>query len=149
MTTTQSEDPNEKIDHPRHYNQHPSGIECIELIENLPCNIANAIKYVWRCGLKTSETPKRDLGSAKWYTMREIARIELYELEDEPKPKTEIVWRSMARKVIAADEKIFIGKEDSEETDTILARYLRALLDGDLMDAIYVLEEELETLEEE
>jgi len=119
MTTTKSEDPNERVHHPRHYNAHPSGIETIELIEHLPCNLSNAVKYIWRCGLKQTETPLRDLQSAKWYTDREIRRTELFELEDEPKPKTEIVWRSLARQVVAA-----------EKTGSLLSGYLEALLLG-------------------
>jgi hypothetical protein len=119
MPTTQSEDPNERVAHPRHYNQHPSNIETIELIEHLPANLSNAVKYIWRCGLKQTETPLRDLQSAKWYTDREIRRIELFELEDEPKPKTEIVWRSLARQVIAA-----------EKPGSLLSGYLEALLLG-------------------
>ncbi len=103
MATTQSEDPNEKVDHPRHYNQHPSGIECIELIEHLPTNLGNAVKYLWRCGLKMSETPLRDLQSARWYTERERQRIILFELDLEPVSKTDIVWRALARRVSAKD----------------------------------------------
>ena len=131
MPTTQSEDPNEKVDHPRHYNQSPSGIECIELIEHLSCNIGNAVKYIWRCGLKQTETPLRDLRSARWYTMREDRRIELYELEDEPKLKTDVVWRALARQVIAKD------------CNGILGRYLLALLEGNLSDMIDILDSEI------
>lgn len=119
MPTTQSEDPGERVDHPRHYNQSPSGIETIEIIEHLPANLSNAVKYIWRCGLKQTETPLRDLQSAKWYTEREIRRIELFELDEDPKPKTEIVWRSLARQVIAA-----------EKSDSLLSGYLEALLLG-------------------
>lgn len=119
MPTTQSEDPGERVDHPRHYNQSPSGIETIEIIEHLPANLSNAVKYIWRCGLKQTETPLRDLQSAKWYTEREIRRIELFELNEDPKPKTEIVWRSLARQVIAA-----------EKSDSLLSGYLEALLFG-------------------
>lgn len=119
MSTTQSEDPNERVNHPRHYNAHPSGIETIELIEHLPCNLSNAVKYIWRCGLKQTETPFRDLLAARWYTEREIRRIELFELDDEPKPKTEIVWRSLARQVIMA-----------EKPASLLSGYLQALLLG-------------------
>ena len=128
MPTTQSEDPNEKVCHPRHYNQSPSGIECIELIEHLPCNLANAVKYLWRAGLKQSETPLRDLESAKWYTERERQRIDLYELEGEPCPKTDVMWRALARKVIASDD------------NSVLADYLDGLLGGDFMEMIAALD---------
>lgn len=156
MSTTQSEDLNERVNHPRHYNQHPSNIECIELVEHLPANLANATKYVWRCGLKTTETPLRDLKSARWYVKREEDRIELYELEDEPAPalcggwraykpktrvpasallKTDVVWRSLARKVIEKDE-------------GTLGEYLRALLAWDFDEMLYVIDGAIQELEE-
>jgi len=127
MATTQSEDPNERVSHPRHYNQSKSGIECIELIEHLPCNIANAVKYVWRCGLKSTETPLRDLESARWYTEREAKRVEIYKLGGEPKPKTEHVWCEFAQKVIASDP------------GSLLSDYLHALLTDDFFDMLEVL----------
>lgn len=66
---------NEKVDHPRHYNRHPSGVECIEIIEHMPANIAFAMKHLWRCGLKDTETPDRDLQKAQWYIARERKRL--------------------------------------------------------------------------
>lgn len=62
------------INHPPHYNSHPSGIECIDVVEHMNFNLGNAIKYVWRAGLKTEAI--EDLRKAKWYLDREIARIE-------------------------------------------------------------------------
>ncbi len=63
----------ETIDHPRYYNQHPSGIECIDLVEELPFNLGNAIKYLWRAGLKCDELT--DLKKAHWYLGREANRL--------------------------------------------------------------------------
>ena len=59
------------IDHPKHYNQHPSGVECITIVEHMTFNIGNAVKYLWRAGLK-SENAIEDLQKAKWYIEREI-----------------------------------------------------------------------------
>ena len=42
----------EHVNHPKHYNSHPNGIECIEIIRHYVCDIANALKYLWRAGLK-------------------------------------------------------------------------------------------------
>ena len=42
----------EQVNHPKHYNSHPNGIECIDIIRHYTCDIANAIKYLWRAGLK-------------------------------------------------------------------------------------------------
>lgn len=60
---------------PKHYNSHPAGIECIDVIEHYPANIANAMKYLWRAGLKTDD-PTQDLEKAAWYVAREIKRIQ-------------------------------------------------------------------------
>lgn len=63
------------VDHPWHYNQHPAGIECIDVIEHMSLNVGNAIKYLWRAGLKSSETHLEDLHKAAWYVAREIQLV--------------------------------------------------------------------------
>ena len=45
--------PTDNINHPAHYNSHESGVECIEIVRYLPYSLGNAIKYLWRAGLKT------------------------------------------------------------------------------------------------
>lgn len=62
----------ESVNHPKHYNSHPSGIECIDVVEHMPFNIGNAVKYLWRCGLKGDEV--EDLRKSVWYIEREIQR---------------------------------------------------------------------------
>lgn len=63
----------EHVNHPKHYNQHPAGIECIDVIRHYICDIANAIKYLWRAGLKQEmgmedeEKEKEDVEKAIWY----------------------------------------------------------------------------------
>jgi hypothetical protein len=64
----------EAINHPKHYNQHPSGVECIDIVEHFDFNLGAAIKYIWRAGLKTS-SPIEDLEKARWYISREIERL--------------------------------------------------------------------------
>jgi hypothetical protein len=66
---TQAHDP---VNHPRHYTAHPSGVECIDLTEHLPFCLGNALKYLWRAGLKTSAA--EDRAKAVWYLRREAAR---------------------------------------------------------------------------
>jgi hypothetical protein len=66
---------NDPVDHPAHYNQHPAGIECIDVIEHMNLNVGNAIKYLWRAGLKSSATHLEDLYKAQWYVKREIQRM--------------------------------------------------------------------------
>ena len=42
----------ETVDHPAHYNAHPSGVECIDVVEHMGFNLGNAIKYIWRADEK-------------------------------------------------------------------------------------------------
>lgn len=60
------------VNHPPHYNGHPSGVECIVVVEHMSFNVGNAIKYLWRADLKGS--PSQDLEKARWYIDREIQR---------------------------------------------------------------------------
>ena len=46
---------NDPVNHPEHYTSHPSGIECIEIVRHFGYNLGNAIKYIWRAGLKKDE----------------------------------------------------------------------------------------------
>lgn len=60
------------VDHPAHYNAHPSGVECIDVVEHMGFNLGNAIKYVWRADEKGNAI--EDLEKARWYITREIER---------------------------------------------------------------------------
>ena len=62
------------VDHPRHYNAHPSGVECITVAEHFGFNLGNVIKYLWRAEEKGA--PIEDLKKAAWYLAREISRRE-------------------------------------------------------------------------
>lgn len=66
------------VNHPSHYTSHPSGVECITITEHHNFCIGNAIKYLWRAGLKdsTSKGQVEDLKKALWYITREIQRLE-------------------------------------------------------------------------
>ena len=44
--------PTDQVNHPPHYTGHPSGVECIQIVEHYGFCIGNAIKYLWRAGLK-------------------------------------------------------------------------------------------------
>ena len=59
---------------PDHYKGHPSGVECVTVAEHFGFNLGNAIKYIWRAGLK-SKDPTEDLTKARWYLDREIERL--------------------------------------------------------------------------
>lgn len=65
----------ETVDHPEHYNSHPKGIECIDVIEEMTPNIAFAIKHLWRAGLKPGVEFDEDYKKAVWYIERERERL--------------------------------------------------------------------------
>lgn len=64
----------DSVDHPAHYNSHPSGVEAIVVCEHMTFNVGNAVKYLWRAGLKGGAI--EDLKKAAWYVAREIERLE-------------------------------------------------------------------------
>lgn len=71
----------DNINHPSNYTSHPSGIECIDIAEHHDFCIGNAIKYLWRAGLKSEdgiskkEKQIEDLKKAIWYIKREIKHL--------------------------------------------------------------------------
>lgn len=62
------------VEHPAHYTAHPSGVECVTIVEHFGFNLGNAVKYIWRAGLKGRAL--EDLKKARWYVDREIGRLE-------------------------------------------------------------------------
>ena len=64
----------EKVNHPVHYNDHPSGVEAIDLIEHMIFNLGNAFKYIVRHPLKGGHT---DLNKAIWYLERQLTLPEI------------------------------------------------------------------------
>lgn len=66
----------DNVDHPSHYNSHPAGVECITVVEHMTFNSGNAIKYLWRAGLKPGTSAIEDLRKAAWYIQREIERLQ-------------------------------------------------------------------------
>lgn len=71
----------DRVNHPSHYTQHPSGVECIDIVEHMNFNRGNAIKYVWRAGDKVLDNMTKeaatleDLKKARFYLDREIKRL--------------------------------------------------------------------------
>lgn len=69
------------VNHPPHYTSHPSGVEAIEITRHYDFAIGNAIKYLWRAGLK--KDPSRDdaskeiedLEKAVFYINDKIAQL--------------------------------------------------------------------------
>lgn len=62
------------VNHPPHYKNHPSGVECIEITEHMNFCLGNAVKYIWRADLKDKSI--EDLKKAAWYLNREIEKRE-------------------------------------------------------------------------
>ena len=60
----------------RHYNLHPSGVECIDVVRHMPFNTGNVFKYLWRAGLKDGAPSIDDHRKALYYLQDEIARLE-------------------------------------------------------------------------
>lgn len=76
-----SKNKNDQVNHPKHYTSDPSGIECIDVTRYRNFNVGNAIKYLWRAGLKEDKDRKlidkqiEDLNKAVWYLVDEIHRL--------------------------------------------------------------------------
>ena len=85
ITDTKSEEPlagtmqeeydkqHNNVNHPKWYTSHPSGVECIEITRHYTFDIGNAIKYLWRAGIKKEqglsdkEKEIEDCKKAIWY----------------------------------------------------------------------------------
>lgn len=61
------------VNHPSWYTSHPSGVACIEITRHMNFCLGNAIKYIWRAGLKSNAI--QDLQKAKFYIDQEIALL--------------------------------------------------------------------------
>jgi hypothetical protein len=62
-----------EINHPKHYNLHPSKVECIDVVEHMYFNIGNAFKYIYRGWNQLKTNTNHDLEKSIWYLNREIA----------------------------------------------------------------------------
>lgn len=66
----------EQVNHPSHYNNHPSEVETIEVIRSFCFNLGSAFKYIFRRDDK--ENPIQDLNKAIWYIDDEIQKRYTY-----------------------------------------------------------------------
>ena len=70
------------VNHPARYTSDPSGVECIQITRHRNFNVGNAIKYLWRAGLKEDPALDRkaktieDLQKAVFYITDEITRLQ-------------------------------------------------------------------------
>ncbi len=63
----------ETVNHPEHYNQHPSGVECIKIVREYNYNTGTAMAYLWRAQYKGGI---EDLQKAVWHIQDEIERLQ-------------------------------------------------------------------------
>jgi Protein of unknwon function (DUF3310) len=75
------------VEHPPHYNDHPSEVECIEIIRHMGFNLGSAMKYIWRADLK-HDSPIEDLKKALFYINDEIAKREVKCKSSNPLPES-------------------------------------------------------------
>lgn len=73
----------DNVNNPKHYTNHPSGVECITVTEHMNFCLGNAMKYLWRADLKNGV---EDLEKARWYIDREIERRQGDDVAQSPKP---------------------------------------------------------------
>lgn len=99
LTDTKEEDNKEHdaVNHPKHYTSHASGIECIEIARYYNFDIGNAIKYLWRAGLKKEqglsdiEKEIEDCKKAIWYIndhIKHLKNLEFLVNGEQPNGKT-------------------------------------------------------------
>ena len=64
--------PTSNVVSPPHYQQHPSGIECIQITRHMNFNLGNVMKYIWRAD--HTDVALQDLEKALFYLRDEIKR---------------------------------------------------------------------------
>lgn len=85
------------INNPPHYTAHPSGVECIDVTEHMNFCLGNAVKYIWRAGMKGDAV--EDLKKARFYIDREIARLEALSEDNSPDdPRLRELMATMRKK---------------------------------------------------
>jgi Protein of unknwon function (DUF3310) len=63
------------VNHPPHYKDRVPSIECIEVTKHFNFCRGNAIKYIWRAGMKEGGSEAEDLEKAIWYLKCEIESL--------------------------------------------------------------------------
>ena len=74
---------NDPVNSPKHYTSSNAAcklcsepIECIDVTEHMGFCLGNAVKYIWRAGIKSEEKTVEDLEKAIWYINRHIQQLE-------------------------------------------------------------------------
>ena len=120
----------ENVNHPKYYNSHPNGIECIDIIRHYVCDIANAIKYLWRAGLKNevgkedTEKEIEDLNKALWY---------IFDYKKHLIPKMQKLTQTTTIEVRVKQTTGYHIQEITEGLDKLIATSLQCLLRNGLI----------------
>ena len=117
---------NDLVNHPKHYTQHPSGVECVEVTEHLNFNRGNAIKYAWRANDKGCT--REDFKKCEWYIIREIKRLN--RVNDVP---------SYASELDVAYTKLYDYYYKDHEFDKRLFDFISNMIHGDQDALAYAL----------
>jgi hypothetical protein len=80
------------VNHPAHYTSHPSGVEAIDITRHMNFNLGNAVKYIWRAGLKGDSI--EDLQKARFYISDELERLSNVEAEDLDQGLSELTFKT-------------------------------------------------------
>jgi hypothetical protein len=131
----------DKVNNPKHYTTHPSGIDCIQVVEHYDFCSGNAIKYVWRYNEKNN--PVEDLKKGIWYVKR---RIDMYKKE---------IWPEFPKSTKQPEIQKLCKKYYESESDELikeavkllmLHKYSRSSVE-DLKKAIEYIERKIKLLE--
>jgi hypothetical protein len=111
-----------KVNHPKHYNEHPSGVECIDIIKHMNWCLGSAIKYIWRADLKDNDI--EDLEKAIFCIQQEIDKRNG---ESEEESARELEQREYPKSDHALDALSFLfswGKANNEEGSLFYSEHL-------------------------
>lgn len=141
----------ETVNHPPHYTAHPSGVECVDVAEQLVFNLGNCLKYAWRAGMKGDR--RTDLLKALWYAEREGERRRLMRAEFEQRMEgvvragPNLVDQAMAITFIGwgSPVELLVRRVIESDANGFVSRLLRAMVYGRDYDAVIaIVREEVE-----
>lgn len=129
--------PDRTVTHPPHYNSHPSGLECWDLILDMRHGDAAVIKYLWRW--ESKDAPLQDLRKALEYLSESARRsdkpsggvIELTTVQLRTLYRVELAADPLEKRSasLAAMRRGFWRAVRSREPRYLLASRLRRMLD--------------------
>lgn len=126
-TETQKQTLTDRVNHPAHYNKHPSGIEAITITRYLMCDLANAWKYAMR--YKDKGTPKEDLLKLCFY-LEDWARFFIDE------NNVDTCQTTVDPMLVVGKMREVMEAEPQPEIKEIFRQILRISLDGGLVNPV-------------